>query len=239
MVPPPDPEQVTHPFYVARQATVIGGAAAVPGVIVGALGGTIRTQTPVLFAFASGLQWFASGTIFWGVRTSILHSDGLRNWWAITRNLPTTPRNDLSPTLDDRVRASTISGAVTGALLASLIRGPRNIIPGTMMFTLFGFGGQHAYNYLDRRNTKEIHKRAEERKDGVHEKDNWLQRFAKTKWSPMTVLTDEQYEQRLSEQLLRLEAEIALVDERIEEFRKKQKEQEVQSRTQTKNEEAK
>ena len=36
------------------------------------------------------------------------------------------------------------------------------------------------------------------------------------KWSPMKVLSDEEYERMLQEKLLRVEAEIAVLDEKIE-----------------------
>ncbi|KAF2252179.1 hypothetical protein BU26DRAFT_516867 [Trematosphaeria pertusa] len=225
----PDPNQVTHPLHVARQAALIGGAAAFPGFLVGATYGTLRTQTPVIFSLASGGQWFAIATTFWGVRTAILNQTGLLNWWNLTRGAPLHPRHDLNPSREDRVRASTISGAITGFSLGFLFRGPRNVIPGTIMFTLFGWGGQHAYNYLDKRNSDVIRKEQEMREQGeVKEQLNWLQRVAKSKWSPMSILTDEEYERMMNEKLLAVEAEIALIDEKIEGLRKKQNDMEAQ-----------
>jgi hypothetical protein len=112
-----------------------------------------------------------------------------------------------------------------------LFRGPKNVIPGTLMFGLFGYGGQHFYEYLDTRNTKAMHQQMEvnDRKErGVQEetKDNWLQRVARGKWSPMSVLTDEQYEEMVKEKILSVEAQIALIDDRIEGLRVKQREME-------------
>lgn len=40
--------------------------------------------------------------------------------------------------------------------------------------------------------------------------------MAEMKWSPMKVLSDEQYERMLRERLLKVEAEIAILDEKIE-----------------------
>lgn len=97
------------------------------------------------------------------------------------------------------------------------------------MFTLFGWGGQHAYNYLDKRNSDVIRKEQEMREQGeVKEQLNWLQRVAKSKWSPMSILTDEEYERMMNEKLLAVEAEIALIDEKIEGLRKKQNDMEAQ-----------
>ncbi|ORY15274.1 hypothetical protein BCR34DRAFT_558971 [Clohesyomyces aquaticus] len=226
MVAHPEIEELTDPLQVLRNAAVVGGYTGVSGIAIGAIAGTVRSNTPVLFAAASGIQCFTLGATYWGIRSTVLNSDGLRNWWAITRGIPLTPRSDLSPTPNDRVRASTIAGAITGGVLAPVFRGPRNIIPGTIMFGLFGFGGQHAYHYLDRRNTAEVEQRAEDIRMEVPEKEPWLARVARSKWSPMTVLSDEEYADKLSEQLLSVEAEIALVDERIAEFRRKQKQAE-------------
>lgn len=55
-------------------------------------------------------------------------------------------------------------------------------------------------------------------------KENWLQKLAKKNWSPMSVLTDEDYEKMMNEKILSVEAEIAIIDEKIEQFRKQQKE---------------
>jgi hypothetical protein len=84
--------------------------------------------------------------------------------------------------------------------------GPRNAIPGAIMFSLFGFVGQTASNYYD--------------KTDMPASDelqlNFWQKFAGLKWMPVQVLKDGEYEDMLRERQLKLEAEIALVDERIE-----------------------
>jgi hypothetical protein len=114
-----------------------------------------------------------------------------------------------------------MAGGFTGFSLGFLFRGPRNVIPGTIMFTLFGWTGQHAYNFLDKRNSQELREKAQlKARGGDKPKDNFMQRIAKSKWSPMSVLTDEQYEDMLQERLLQVEAEIAIVDEKIEAVRK-------------------
>lgn len=195
---------------------------ALPGTVIGAFYGTLRTSTPILFAVVSGAQWFAIGSTFWGIRTSMLNHAGLLNWWNAGRGAPLHPRNDLSPTSSDKLRASTIAGALTGSSLGLLFRGPRNVLPGTLMFSLFGFAGQHGYNYLDGRNSAGVEERADARERGeVKVKDNFMQRIAKSKWSPMSVLTDEQYEEMMREKLLKFDAEIAILDDRIEGYRKK------------------
>lgn len=94
------------------------------------------------------------------------------------------------------------------------------------MFTLFGWAGQHGYNFLDARNSAEIRDKIENRGP----KANLMQRLAGSKWSPMTPLSDEEYENMLQEKLLQVEAEIAIIDDRIAGYRRKAKEMETQQK---------
>ena len=48
----------------------------------------------------------------------------------------------------------------------------------------------------------------------------FLQRVAKSKWIPFRHLSDQEYREMLSEKLLSVEAEIALLDEKIEDLEK-------------------
>ena len=52
------------------------------------------------------------------------------------------------------------------------------------------------------------------------------QRIAESKWIPFRKLADDEYMRILHEKLLSIEAEIALVDERIEELQRRRKTQE-------------
>lgn len=91
------------------------------------------------------------------------------------------------------------------------------------MFGLFGYAGQKGYNFLDKKNTEELEEEARLAARG-EKKKNFMERIAEMKWSPMEVLTDERYEEMLQEKLLKLEVEIALIDEKIEGFRQKTRE---------------
>ncbi|KAL5468276.1 hypothetical protein PMIN07_002962 [Paraphaeosphaeria minitans] len=183
---------------------------AIPGLLIGATYGTLRTQTPVLFSLVSGVQWFALGTTFFSIRTSILNSTGLRNWWNITRGAPLLPAPDHDPSHSDRIRASTISGAATGFSLGFLFRGPRNVIPDA------------------RKSGKAREQMAMKERGEVGE--TFMQRIAKSKWSPMKVLSDEEYEEMMRERILKVDVEIALLKDSIEAL-KKEKEDEDKKRT--------
>lgn len=67
------------------------------------------------------------------------------------------------------------------------------------MFSLLGAGGQFAANRWSASETSS------------EKKTSWLDK----KWSPMTKLSDEQYEKILEEKVLRLDAEIAIIDDNI------------------------
>ena len=81
------------------------------------------------------------------------------------------------------------------------------------MFTLFGYVGQTVYNKLDARYSEQA---VVEMQKGKEEKKGLWNKVADMKWSPMKKLSDEEYGNMLKERLLRVEADIALVDEELE-----------------------
>jgi hypothetical protein len=52
---------------------------------------------------------------------------------------------------------------------------------------------------------------------------NWRDMYLASKWSPVTPLTDRQYEKMLEEKLLKLDAEIAIIDDNIKAVREGEK----------------
>lgn len=88
------------------------------------------------------------------------------------------------------------------------------------MFTLFGFLGQTLYHRLDTRHSEQIAMEVETAKEGqLIKRRRFWDRVAEMKWSPMKTLTDEEYGNILREKLLRIDAEIALVDEQVEKLK--------------------
>ncbi|KAL8686245.1 MAG: hypothetical protein Q9218_007244 [Villophora microphyllina] len=95
--------------------------------------------------------------------------------------------------------------------------GRKNIFPGIIMFSLFGFAGQHFYNTLDARRGPPIAPDGASttgRGDSNTDQPVW-KRALNSRWSPMKVLSDEEYEKMLKQKLLRVDAEIAILEENI------------------------
>ena len=88
------------------------------------------------------------------------------------------------------------------------------------MFTLFGYIGQTVYNTLDARHSEKVASDAQAMAEGTgKDGKRFWDRLMEMKWSPLTVLSDEDYGNILKEKLLRVEAEIALLDEEVERLR--------------------
>lgn len=83
-------------------------------------------------------------------------------------------------------------------------------MPGVVVFSLLGYLGQHSYNAIDRWQIQ----RADTPSKPL------AQRIAESKWIPFKSLSDDDYRVILSEKLLSIEAEIAIIDEQIQELRK-------------------
>lgn len=92
---------------------------------------------------------------------------------------------------------------LSSSLSDSSLGGRRNVIPITVLLAILGGTGQTFYNTVDAQQATSLAKSETE--------SGWLD----SKWSPVKVLSDDEYEGMLQEKLLRLKAEIALVDESI------------------------
>ncbi|KAI9758648.1 MAG: hypothetical protein M4579_002959 [Chaenotheca gracillima] len=96
--------------------------------------------------------------------------------------------------------------------------GRRHVIPGATTHSIVGLVGQATYSHvkadtIDSGGAKPQHKNP-----------IWV-RLLSSKWSPTKVLTDEEYEAILQEKLLRVNADIAIVDENIRNLVKEQSKQ--------------
>ncbi|KAJ0418998.1 hypothetical protein BJY00DRAFT_314450 [Aspergillus carlsbadensis] len=105
-----------------------------------------------------------------------------------------------------RTYASTVSGGVAGGVVTRLMGG--RLAPGLAIFSLLGCIGQASYNTIDQWQLKQANTPSKP----------FLDRMAESKWIPLKSLSDDEYRHILSEKLLSVEAEIALIDDKIEEL---------------------
>ncbi|OJD30621.1 uncharacterized protein BKCO1_5800072 [Diplodia corticola] len=190
-----------------KAGTLTGGA----GVLLGSAQGIIASKSPALFAAFAGVQWFTAGTAYWAIRSAILNRRGLGVWYDITRGAAPGVSKVDTFSQSEKVQASTVAGGFSGGIVAAVTRSRAHIIPGAVMFSLFGFAGQHLYSFLDSIHAASADKPAEGK--------SWFRKLADSRFSPVKVLSEGEYEQLLREKLLKVQVELALVDEAIEELR--------------------
>ncbi|PFH56657.1 hypothetical protein XA68_16187 [Ophiocordyceps unilateralis] len=102
-------------------------------------------------------------------------------------------------TTTEKLMASGLAGTAGGAV-AGLMRGPRAILPCVAFYGMLGSGGQMVANLLASRPPRPL-----------RERRNWFD----SKWLPLRKVSDEEYAEKISEKILRVEADIAICDERI------------------------
>ncbi|KAL4761019.1 uncharacterized protein BDW70DRAFT_136623 [Aspergillus foveolatus] len=182
----------SNPEYNALATSLkVGALSGSAGLIYGGVSGVIRSPHPVIHSISHGIHWFVCGTSFWWLRGKIL-----KHYY------------EDQATLKQRTYASTISGGVAGGAVTKLMGG--RLIPGLAVFSLFGYVGQVSYDAIDKWQLEQANTPSKP----------FLTRIAESKWVPLKSLTDDEYRGILSEKLLTIEAEIALIDEKIEELQK-------------------
>lgn len=78
------------------------------------------------------------------------------------------------------------------------------------MFSLLGYLGQSTYNAIDTWQMDQANTPSKP----------IIQRIADSKWIPLKTLSDDDYKGILNEKVLSIEAEMALIDEKIDELEK-------------------
>ncbi|KAH8705258.1 hypothetical protein BGW36DRAFT_367205 [Talaromyces proteolyticus] len=166
----------------------VGALSAFAGFTYGGASGILRaTKHPIVHSLSHSIHWAAWGSSFWWIRSNILHLHFQDH---------ATPR--------ERVYSSTISGGLSGGIVTRLMGG--KFIPGLVVFSLVGCLGQSAWNVVQRR---------QQENEGKVSKPI-LQRMAESKWIPLRSLSDDEFKHLLNEKVLSIEAEMALLDEKIE-----------------------
>lgn len=162
------------------------------GFLIGGTAGILKATTPGLFATVSGIQCFTLGTTFWASRTFILQA------WTPTKHAP-------SPS--DRTKASALAGGISGGASGLLFRGRQNALPGALVLAAFGFVGQTVVNRWQARPV-----------DDKPSKGFWRSITPEFSW--MRHMSNEEYAGMLREKLMKVDVEIAVLDDKIAALRK-------------------
>jgi len=193
-----------------------------------------RSPTPTLFALATSLQWTLLASTYHFTRQSSLiyqsHATGHDIW-------------SLNPAQKERASAFAggVAGVVGGAVRGSVV----NMGAGGVVFAGLGFVGEkvvagfrgqdddeqfqddmvaESENIVAQaRTTRAFGEKHQFDQSPLPPQENKLtnakpgliERMAKSRWNPMRRLTDREYEDMLKEKLIRVEAEIAIVDEEV------------------------
>ncbi|KAI1351703.1 hypothetical protein F5Y01DRAFT_282391 [Xylaria sp. FL0043] len=155
------------------------------GLLLGAGIGIVRAAPPTIFALFTGFQWFALGSSYMASRNLLYHALG--------------GEENLSSS--DLVKVGGAAGSVSG-MVGGMVRGPKNILPGMLVFGTLGAGSSYVSQLAQGIEAKP--------------KKSWLD----SKWSPMQRLSDKDYMNMVEEKILRLDAEIAIIDENIASLKK-------------------
>ncbi|KAI1743599.1 hypothetical protein F4680DRAFT_408704 [Xylaria scruposa] len=165
----------------------IGAKSLQTGMVTGSIGLLVGAGSGILRSAPPTLFAVFAGLQWFALGSSYMASrDLLHHAWGGEENMSSS----------DLVKASGVAGSVSG-MVGGMIRGPRNILPGMLFFGTLGAGT----SYVSQRT----------RGDDSNRKTSWLD----SKWSPMQRLSDRDYMNKIEEKILRLDAEIAIIDDNI------------------------
>ncbi|PGH10505.1 hypothetical protein AJ79_05433 [Helicocarpus griseus UAMH5409] len=178
--------------WTAMPALKVGAWSGASGLIFGGITGVLRSPNPVIHSIAAGAHWAAFGTSTWWLRSNILRV-----------------QFDNKPTRGQQAFASTISSGLSGGAISYSIH--RRFIPGAVIFGLVGFLGQKSYDVVEAWQSS---------RDKTAPKKPLGQRLLESKWMLLKQLSDEDYIAMLNEKLLVVNAEIAVIDDKIAALRR-------------------
>ncbi|KAI5864574.1 hypothetical protein GGS23DRAFT_595295 [Durotheca rogersii] len=176
---------------IARKSLMTGAMTGAIGTMVGAGAGIMRSAPPTLFALFAGFQWFTLGSTYIASRSLLRSALG--------------GEENLSPS--GLVTTSGVAGSISGTV-GGMFRGPRNIIPGMLVFGIAGTGGSYIAQRFQSRLTN----------DRPEPTSSWLD----SKWNPLRRLSDEEYKEMLEAKILAIDADISIIDDNIAALRASQ-----------------
>ncbi|KAI1144101.1 hypothetical protein F5Y05DRAFT_407501 [Hypoxylon sp. FL0543] len=196
---PPSPGSREGPRYddeiSANELMEIASKSLQTGVATGCVGLVVGAGAGIVRSAPPTLFALVAGLQWFGLGSTYMASRSLL-WhaWGGEENL----------TSSDRVKASGVAGGVSG-MVGGMFRGPRNIIPGILCFGTLGAASAYLSERLKNKS----------RDSESKTKARWLD----SKWSPLKRLSDKEYEEKLEEKILRINAEISVLDDSIASLR--------------------
>ncbi|KXT07142.1 hypothetical protein AC578_2355 [Pseudocercospora eumusae] len=178
-------------------AVKMGVACGSLGFLFGGALGVLRGLPAFIAATAMGVQTFGLGTTFTGTRLCIIHA------WTTEQHPPTS---------SDLIKATAIASGFSGCAMDIIFRGRRKVLPGMLMWSIFGAVGQYSYNLW-----------TVPRQIGPQGPSFW-KRMSDKGWTPFRVLSNEEYASMLKEKQLRLDVEISILEDKIAAIKKEQTE---------------
>ncbi|KAG9253787.1 uncharacterized protein F5Z01DRAFT_656707 [Emericellopsis atlantica] len=169
---------------------VLGAYCGAAGAFLGSGAATFTGRNPVLSGAATGIQWGMLGSTYWFSRQMTLRAMGASE----------------NPTNGQKLQASGLA-SVPASVVMILGFGPymrSNIVSSFTLCGVAAVGGQFAIDWY-----RQLPERP------VDEDRSWMN----SRFSPLKKMSDKEYTDMLSEKLLRVDADIALIDERIEKLR--------------------
>ncbi|KZZ86942.1 hypothetical protein AAP_06062 [Ascosphaera apis ARSEF 7405] len=191
-----------EPGFLSSKLTTalkVASLAGVSGLAVGGISGILRGRYPVVRSIAFGIQWTVFGVSYWILRDSVLTG-------VFDEDVTPLQRASVSA-----VAAGIAGGATTYTLVS------RRFVPAFVTLSIGGFAGQKAYDTIDAWQLR----RKQEEEAAPHAKKPFGQRLLESRWTLLKSLSDEDYIEMLEERKTNVEIEIALVDDKMAELRKK------------------
>ncbi|KAI9015016.1 hypothetical protein BC832DRAFT_547115 [Gaertneriomyces semiglobifer] len=122
--------------FVIESTTIAG----LTGASLGSLLAAARGQSKPAYAFSMGANWVVVSAPFFAIREGVLHYRYAQNMKNGLDSFKFRDKDDLI--------ASISSGAIVGAGLGFVWRGPRAIIAGSLMYAALACGGQAIYSLM-------------------------------------------------------------------------------------------
>ncbi|KAG2221254.1 hypothetical protein INT45_012375 [Circinella minor] len=190
-------KQTSHNVLTGTSLAVLGGATT------GATVAILKNAPIKQYTITTALNCGVFGATFFIVRETFANHQRSKN-----------PRFGLkdSQTRDfDDLMSSTLAGATTGGLLSAVYRGPKGVLSGAIMFGTICAAMQAVYTTGNRwrQETILIAPTSEEEQKSIWES------FSMPSWSPIRMISEDEYKELLDTRLKTLEAEVEEIEREL------------------------